>query len=188
MRLEERLQNLNSIDNQWAIYADAPFTVNSESRIGQTQFEKGGVLDDKEFVGTLESLTPEYENAKIELHWGEISEGGAHGIDSIEIDGWFPNSVQKTLDVILSYIEDGEFKDVYPAAELQKEVLEKWVQSFIEDPNAPPDDLYNDDIYRETVSDAYWFLRYLPIEILESPEEIIDRAEEARQERIRLST
>ena len=185
MRLEERLQNLNAIDNQWAIYADAPFTVNSESRIGQTQFEKGGVLDDKEFVGTLESLSPDYEQAKIEIFWGEIEDSVANGIDSCEID-WYPDSVQKTLDVILSYIEDGEFKDVYPAAELQKEVLEKWVQSFIEDPNATPDDLYNDDLYKETVSDAYWFLRYTPMEILETPEEIIDRAEESRQERLRL--
>ena len=35
---------------QWAIYAEAPFTPESEARIGQRQFENGGLLDDKEYV------------------------------------------------------------------------------------------------------------------------------------------
>ena len=61
MRLQDRLANLSTPETQWGIWADAPFTADSESRIGQTQFENGGLLDEKEFVGTLYSLSLQIE-------------------------------------------------------------------------------------------------------------------------------
>ena len=61
MRLQQRLENLSTSETQWGIWADAPFTADSESRIGQTQFENGGLLDSKVFVGTLYSLSLQIE-------------------------------------------------------------------------------------------------------------------------------
>ena len=38
-----------SYDSSWGIYADG-CTANAEARLGQTQFENGGVLDGKRFI------------------------------------------------------------------------------------------------------------------------------------------
>ena len=56
MTLLDALKRGLSIDSNWAIYAESPFTAESESRVGQTQFENGGKLDDKEFVVNGEQL------------------------------------------------------------------------------------------------------------------------------------
>ena len=61
MKLKDRLMQLSSIESNWGIWAEAPFSENSDSRVGQIQFENGGLLDDKQPVGTLESLTREIE-------------------------------------------------------------------------------------------------------------------------------
>jgi len=39
-------------DDDWEIWADVPFTPESEARYGQRQFENGGVLDEKTFFAT----------------------------------------------------------------------------------------------------------------------------------------
>ena len=49
MTLKDAILNIN-YDSSVAIYADAPFSPDSEARIGQNQFENGGVLDKKEWV------------------------------------------------------------------------------------------------------------------------------------------
>lgn len=48
MNLKEAILRIN-YDANWGIYAESPFTSNSPARIGQTHFENGGVLDDKEY-------------------------------------------------------------------------------------------------------------------------------------------
>lgn len=51
--LIEILTNTLQYDNQWGIYAekiDGKFTPESPARFGQSQFENGGVLDNKEHV------------------------------------------------------------------------------------------------------------------------------------------
>ena len=62
MNLKDRLININTVEANWAIYADIPFSEDSETRIGQTQFENGGLLDKKEIVGTFENLHDRIEN------------------------------------------------------------------------------------------------------------------------------
>ncbi|MCY4130071.1 MAG: hypothetical protein OXG15_12630 [Gammaproteobacteria bacterium] len=49
MKLKKAISTIN-YDSSIAIYAESPFTPNSESRIGQNQFENGGILDGKEWV------------------------------------------------------------------------------------------------------------------------------------------
>ena len=48
MILQEAITKIGYDDN-WGIWACAPFTANSEARFGQVQFENGGLLDDKAF-------------------------------------------------------------------------------------------------------------------------------------------
>jgi hypothetical protein len=36
-------------DLSWAVYAETPFAPHSDARIGQCQFENGGVLDGKQY-------------------------------------------------------------------------------------------------------------------------------------------
>lgn len=64
--------------NQIAIYAVTPFTPESEARIGQTQFDNGGLLDDKEFVVNGEAL-----NRHVEIFFSNV--GGLIS-DSREMD------------------------------------------------------------------------------------------------------
>lgn len=47
MKLIEAIQRIQYDDN-WTIWAEVPFTPDSEARYGQRQFEQGGVIDDKE--------------------------------------------------------------------------------------------------------------------------------------------
>ena len=53
MKLIEQLTKIaaghSSYDSGWGLYAEAPVTLESECRVGQTQFEQGGILDGKEF-------------------------------------------------------------------------------------------------------------------------------------------
>lgn len=49
MPLIELLIRLYINDNNLGIWADYPFTINSDARIGQNQFENGGLMDDKWF-------------------------------------------------------------------------------------------------------------------------------------------
>ena len=73
MRLSQRLATLEAseIVNDFGIWAEAPFTEDSESRIGRTQFENGGLLDEKQFVCTLASLTARID-AQIDEADGDI--------------------------------------------------------------------------------------------------------------------
>ena len=54
MKLKEALATIN-YDSSWAIYAEYPLTEDTPCRFGQTQFENGGLLDDKTFVINGES-------------------------------------------------------------------------------------------------------------------------------------
>ena len=49
MKFKEAIRNIDD-SNQWGIYAELPLTIDSEVRIGQTQFENGGLLDSKEYI------------------------------------------------------------------------------------------------------------------------------------------
>ena len=42
--------------SDWGIWADAPFSPESEARQGQDQFENGGVLDEKSFFASNEQI------------------------------------------------------------------------------------------------------------------------------------
>ena len=46
--LNELIQKIQ-YDSSWGIWAEAPFTRDSVARYGQSQFENGGLLDDKVF-------------------------------------------------------------------------------------------------------------------------------------------
>ena len=48
MKLREAILKI-SYDDSWGIWAEAPFTPDSEARFGQAIFENGGLLDDKAF-------------------------------------------------------------------------------------------------------------------------------------------
>ena len=48
MKLVDAIQKIQ-YDSGWGIWAEAPFTPDSEARFGQGVFENGGLLDDKIF-------------------------------------------------------------------------------------------------------------------------------------------
>lgn len=53
MTLVEAIQKI-SYDSNLAVYAMRPFTPDSEARIGQIQFDNGGILDDMEIFANGE--------------------------------------------------------------------------------------------------------------------------------------
>ena len=56
--LSEAIQKIG-YDSNWAVYAekiDGEFRADSPARIGQRQFENGGVLDDAEFFANGERI------------------------------------------------------------------------------------------------------------------------------------
>ena len=61
MKLVDALQSI-SYDASWGIYAKYPISADSECRYGQTQFENGGLLDDKKFIIDGESATDRIED------------------------------------------------------------------------------------------------------------------------------
>ena len=69
MKLFEAIEKGLEASNQWAIYANAPFTAESEARIGQTQFENGGLLDTKQFVINGEAL-----DRHVEIFFGNVGD------------------------------------------------------------------------------------------------------------------
>lgn len=103
MKLKDRLMNLSSIDSQWGIWADAPFTEDSESRVGQLQFENGGLLDDKEYVGCLDEF--DFEACEILLAWSEIRDGAAFGTDNVLLSNDPHISAENLLDLIAGSID-----------------------------------------------------------------------------------
>lgn len=54
------LSQLNTTDSQWGLYVN-PRNFD-DYRIGQEQFENGGLLDDKVYVGSLESMSYGYQS------------------------------------------------------------------------------------------------------------------------------
>lgn len=48
MKLLDAVKNIQ-YDSSWGIWAEFPFTPNSEARYGQVQFENGDLLDEKQF-------------------------------------------------------------------------------------------------------------------------------------------
>jgi hypothetical protein len=66
-----------SYDSSWAIYAD-DCSANAEARIGQTQFDNGGLLDDKKFICTGQQLGDAIQR------WTDGEEIDA---DDLDIDG-----------------------------------------------------------------------------------------------------
>jgi hypothetical protein len=66
-----------SYDSSWGIYADS-CDANAEARIGQTQFEQGGLLDGKQLICTGEQLGDAIQR------W---TDGEEVDIDDLDIDG-----------------------------------------------------------------------------------------------------
>ena len=157
---------LSSIDPQWGIWADAPFSAESESRVGQTQFENGGLLDDKEFVGPLDIFN--FDICEIRLAWSEIRDGAAYGIDAIAMSGDPHISGQNLIDMIEGEIED----DVNLIATAEE--IEAWVEAADEGNNLDvaegPGILYH--------------LEYESFDLETEIEEAIAEAEENRQDGI----
>ncbi|MEY2910762.1 MAG: hypothetical protein RLZZ184_71 [Cyanobacteriota bacterium] len=60
MSLQKYLSNLNSADSQWGIWVN-PNNIN-DYRIGQFQFENGGILDGKICIGSLDQLSFGYQS------------------------------------------------------------------------------------------------------------------------------
>jgi len=54
-RLVKYLANLNTCDSNWGLYVNPDDL--DDFRIGQRCFENGGLLDEKVYVGSLESLS-----------------------------------------------------------------------------------------------------------------------------------
>ena len=166
MKLKDRLMKLSSVDSQWGIWADAPFTAESESRVGQIQFENGGLLDDKEFVGRLDIFN--FDVCEIRLAWSEIRDGAAYGIDAIALSGDPHISGQNLIDMIEEEIEDDV--DLIASAE----DIEAWVEAADEGNNLDvaegPGILYH--------------LEYESFDLETEIEEAIAEAEENRQDSI----
>ena len=95
--LKQQLIEGFSPDPTYGIYADAPFSEDSECRIGQVCFENGGVLDDKQFVCNLESI--EYRiDLMIDEESGEVDYQREVAVESLiqemEDDRLFRESVK----------------------------------------------------------------------------------------------
>lgn len=64
-------------DASWGIWAEAPFTRASDCRIGEVQFENGGILDDMEFFTTFDHIVEARSldaEDKEDLDWENLSE------------------------------------------------------------------------------------------------------------------
>ncbi|MCY3744496.1 MAG: hypothetical protein OXH00_26060 [Candidatus Poribacteria bacterium] len=170
MKLKDRLMNLSSIESQWGIWADAPFTADSDSRVGQTQFENGGLLDDKEFVGTLDSFN--FEVCEISLGWSEIRDGAAYGIDSVIISGDPHISAENLVDMIESNIDEDA------AVIVSVDEVAAWLDD---------DDKEGCNLDVAEAGDCVWHLSFEDLDVQQQVEDAIDEAEENRLERIRLS-
>ena len=62
MKLIEAIQDVirhGHYETSWGVWAEEPFSPESEARIGQTDFENGGVLDDKVFFATFAHIIDE---------------------------------------------------------------------------------------------------------------------------------
>ena len=53
--IEKIVRGANYVSD-WGIWADEPFTAESEARQGQTQFDNGGEVDEKSFFATNEQI------------------------------------------------------------------------------------------------------------------------------------
>ena len=170
MKLKDRLMNISSIDNQWGIYADAPFTADSDSRVGQTQFENGGLIDDKEFVGTLDSFN--FEVCEISLGWSEIRDGAAYGVDSVVISGDPHISAGNLIDMIEADIDE-DAKVIVSVDEIAA-----WLED--EDKEGKPLDVAETE-------NCLWHLAYEDLDVEQQVDDAIEEVEENRLGRIRLS-
>lgn len=56
MDLKEYLEQLNSAETQWGIWVD-PQDPKNNWRVGQFQFDNGGVMDNKVCIGSLDRLS-----------------------------------------------------------------------------------------------------------------------------------
>ena len=169
MKLKDRLMRFSSIENQWGIWADAPFSPDSDSRLGQTQFENGGLLDDKEFVGTLDLFN--FDVCEISLGWSEVRDGAAYGVDSVVISQDPHVSPENLKDLIQRDI------DVDASLLVSEGDIEDWLGGKKSD---------NLDV-AETI-DCLWHLSYEDLDIEIQVDAAIEAAEENRLERIRLAS
>ena len=113
MDLKSKIAELNSMDTSLGIWAEAPFTEKSTYRIGQVQFENGGKLDDMEFVGTLDELSPYFSPAQVCVRWGysEDSVSTTDGNDEL-----FPlGAPANLLNPAADEIESAEAKSLWKA-------------------------------------------------------------------------
>ncbi len=72
-----------SYDAGWAIYSEMPLALENEARLGQTQFEQGGILDGKAFFADGERIIDaisEYAEANYPLPADVLDAFGVQGI------------------------------------------------------------------------------------------------------------
>lgn len=58
MTLGDRLVNLHSINIEFGIWAETPFTAESECQVGPLLYKDGHLINEEEFVGTVKQLLP----------------------------------------------------------------------------------------------------------------------------------
>ena len=171
MNLKDRLMNLASIESDWGIWADAPFTEESDSRVGQIQFENGGLLDDKEFVGLLDAFN--FEVCEISIGWSEVRDGAAYGVDSVVISG----DPHISAENLRSMIEENINEDAEVVVSVSE--IAEWLED--EDKEGKPIDV-------ATAHDCLWHLAYEDLDVEIQVKDAIEEAEENRLERIRLAS
>ena len=111
MTLKAKLMELNSIDTSWGYWADAPFTADSDCRVGQTQFDNGGLLDDMQFVGSLNELSVYYAAPMVCVRWG-YTEASVSTTDGWE-DLFTLEPPTDVLNPAANAIEEAEAKSLY---------------------------------------------------------------------------
>ena len=173
MKLRDRIAKLSTISTTFGIWADAPFTDDSDSRVGQTQFENGGLLDEKEFVGTLENLCPDV--CEWTVIWTTVMDTAGYGESSHVISTEPAADADYLLEIIADHIRD----EVEPEAELTvtSKELQQWIEGDKVDSIAVAES-------GSTVNGFLWELEYTDILEIEL-DNIIADAEEERFDRKR---
>jgi len=142
MSLQEYLSNLNSADSQWGIWVN-PDNIN-DYRIGQFQFETGGILDGdgKICIGSLDKLSfgfqsqhdaikqyleenqlLAYEGKKVKVNQKEILQSWSDG----NLDPEFSSFLEKkSQDIMQTWAE-------YEAEEFVDNQLPKIIEQALKD-------------------------------------------------------
>lgn len=120
MSLQEYLSNLNSADSQLGIWVN-PNNIN-DYRIGQFQFENGGILDGKICIGSLDQLSFGYQSQldaikqyleenqlltfkgkKLKVNQKEILQAWSDGNLDLEFSSFLEKKSQPIMEMWASY-------------------------------------------------------------------------------------